>query len=479
MEYTNRPLVNKLIEFQQKKPVSLHVPGHKNGMLSGLPSAMRAALSFDVTELNGLDDLHQPEEVIKEAQEQLSRLYKTEASYFLVNGSTVGNLAMIYATCSAGDFVIVQRNAHKSIFNALELVGAKPVLVTPEWDEATASIGTVSNEQITDALRLYPIAKAVILTYPTYYGTTGNDLEAIVSTCHQQKVPVLVDEAHGAHFVIGDPFPKSALTLGADVVVHSAHKTLPAMTMSSFLHINNTSLVSRKLIERYLGMLQSSSPSYLLMASLDDARAYAESYTDADMKSFLKMRKNFINQLIAVKGLQVVESEDPLKLMIRADYYTGFQLLDALEKEDIYVELADPYQVLFILPLLKAGHAYQIDEFIMKLNRAIEWLGEHGEKIDSIHLPELTREITELCYNRNELEQFQEDWLPYEQVVGKVAATSIIPYPPGIPLVLAGERISREAVKLIKVLTTMKARFHGEIHIKEKQILVLIDEVGE
>lgn len=479
MEYTNRPLVEKLIEFQEKGPVSFHVPGHKYGMLSGLPSAMRAALSFDVTELNGLDDLHQPEEAIKEAQDKLSRLYKADASYFLVNGSTVGNLAMIYATCSAGDSVIVQRNAHKSIFNALELVGAKPVLVTPEWDEATASIGAVSNEQVAHALRLYPAAKAVILTYPTYYGTTGNDLTEIIFTCHQQKVPVLVDEAHGAHFVIGDPFPKSALALGADVVVHSAHKTLPAMTMSSFLHINHTSLVSREQIEKYLGMLQSSSPSYLLMASLDDARAYAESYTDIDMKYFLKKRKEFIDQLVAIQGLRVIESEDPLKLMIRADHYSGFQLLNALEKENLYVELADPYQVLFILPLLKKAHFYQIDDVIIRLKRAIEWLSEHEEKIDAIDIPKLTREITELCYNGNELKQFQGGWLSYEEVVGKVAATSIIPYPPGIPLVLAGERISQEAVELIKTLTTMKARFHGEIHIKEKQILVLIDEVGE
>lgn len=479
MDYINRPLVKRLNEFQHEKPVSFHVPGHKYGALSGLPSAMRSALAFDVTELNGLDDLHQPEEVIKEAQDKLSRLYKTAASYFLVNGSTVGNLAMIYATCSAGDTVVVQRNAHKSVFNALELVGAKPVLVTPEWDEMTASIGTVSLEQIEHALTLYPAAKAVILTSPTYYGTTGNDLERIILACQKEKIPVLVDEAHGAHFVIGEPFPRTALTLGADVVVHSAHKTLPAMTMSSFLHINDTSLVSKELIEKYLGMLQSSSPSYLLMASLDDARDYAEFYTEADSKSFLSKRKDMISELTEIVGLEVIESEDPLKLMVRANKYTGFQLLNALEKENIYVELADPYQVLFVLPLLKEEHVYPIDDLIASIQRAVKWLHEHEEKVKAIHLPELTREITELCYNGSELERFQEEWLHYEQAVGKVAAASIIPYPPGIPLVLAGERISFEAVELLKTLTIMKARFHGAICIKEKKILVLINEVGE
>lgn len=283
MEYINRPLVQRLVEFKQEKPVSFHVPGHKYGELSGLPQSLRSALSFDFTELSGLDDLHQPEDVIAKAQDKLMKLYNTDASFFLVNGSTVGNLAMIYATCRAGDTVIVQRNAHKSVFNALELVDARPVLIAPNWDEETASASTVSAGQVRQALEQYPNAKAVILTYPTYYGTTGEDLKEIIAMCHKQDVPVLVDEAHGAHFVIGNPFPTSALALGADVVVHSAHKTLPAMTMASFLHVKST-FVSKERISKYLQMLQSSSPSYLLMASLDDARAYAESFTREDVK---------------------------------------------------------------------------------------------------------------------------------------------------------------------------------------------------
>ncbi len=272
------------------------MPGHKNGALSGLPAELRTALTYDLTELDGLDDLYQPEGVIKEAEQKLTDFYRSDKSFFLINGSTVGNLAMVYATCTVGETVIVQRNAHKSIFNAIELTGARPVFISPEWDSVTKTAGTVTAKQVEKALTSFPEAKAVILTYPTYYGTTGDELEESVRLCHEREIPVLVDEAHGAHFVIGEPFPTSALELGADVVVHSAHKTLPAMTMASFLHVRSNLIVPEK-VAHYLQMLQSSSPSYLLMASLDDARAYVESYSEEDRIGFMKKRDDFLKQL--------------------------------------------------------------------------------------------------------------------------------------------------------------------------------------
>lgn len=475
MTYTNRPLVQKLQKFGGKKPISFHVPGHKYGMLSGLPTALKSALSYDVTELNGLDDLHQPEEVIADAQRKLSRLYGADASYFLVNGSTVGNLAMIYATCRAGDHVIVQRNAHKSVFNGLELVGAKPILVTPKWDETTKTAGVVDVEQIERALSLYPETKAVILTYPTYYGETGEGLEGIIHISHKRGIPVLVDEAHGAHFVVGDPFPRSALQMGADVVVHSAHKTLPAMTMASFLHVKSSFVCSKKVFT-YLQMLQSSSPSYLLMASLDDARAYAESYTVEDIESFQLRRKGFIEQLQKISYLQVIEASDPLKLMIGVEGYSGFQLLEALERENIYAELADPYQVLLILPLLKQTEPNLIEGIEERFKRAVGDVIENGKKEVPLLSLNLPVDITELCYNREELEQLETNWLSYEDSIGKVAANTVIPYPPGIPLVLAGERVKEEDVKLLHTLTDMQANFQGSICTEKKQILVVTNE---
>ena len=183
-----RPLVEALLNFVKDDPVSLHVPGHKNGLVSNLPASLKAALKFDVTEITGLDDFHHPEESIAEAQQLLSEAYNTEHSYFLVNGSTVGNLAMIYAVCNYGDTIIVQRNAHKSIFHAIELVGAKPVFVSPEWDEHTMTAGAVATSTLREALLLYPEAKAVVFTYPTYYGVVSDELAEQIELCHAVKI---------------------------------------------------------------------------------------------------------------------------------------------------------------------------------------------------------------------------------------------------------------------------------------------------
>ena len=336
-----KPLVQALNQFKEKRPISFHVPGHKNGLLSGLPEEMKSALQYDLTELEGLDDLHEPAGVIQEAEQRLSALYQSERSFFLVNGSTVGNLAMMYTACRPGDTVIVQRNAHKSIFHAIELTGAIPVFVSPSWDSHTNTPGAVRLAKIKEAIEEYPHAKAIVLTYPTYYGVAGSELADIIQFSHELGIPVLVDEAHGAHFIGGNAFPQSALELGADVVVHSAHKTLPAMTMASFLHVRSTFL-SPERIAHYLGMLQSSSPSYLLMASLDDARAYLGSYTDGDQLEFLTNRQSFIDNLLTIPALRIVETDDPLKLMLRVEGYTGFELLAALESEGVFAELADP-----------------------------------------------------------------------------------------------------------------------------------------
>jgi arginine decarboxylase len=474
----NRPLIEALTEFKEANPISFHVPGHKGGILSGLPSELRVALQYDFTELEGLDDLHEPSGVIEEAQQKLSSLYGSDRSFFLVNGSTVGNLAMVYAACRAGETVIVQRNAHKSIFHAIELTGARPVFVSPVWDPITKTAGTVTAMQVGKALKAYPDAKAVILTYPTYYGLTGNELEETIRLCHTYEIPVLVDEAHGAHFVVGEPFPRSALEMGADVVVHSAHKTLPAMTMASFLHVRSDFIAGEK-IARYLGMLQSSSPSYLLMASLDDARAYAGLYNEEDKKSFMEQRMDFIKQLGLIPGLQTVETDDPLKLILRVEGYSGFDIQKKLEAEGIYGEIADPYQVLFVLPLLKVESIYPFAEICEKIKAVVACLDEMNRIISVVEIPPLGEGLSHLAYTSEEVACMEVEWIPYRGSVGRVAAASIIPYPPGIPLLIAGEIVKDEHVQVLGKLLQMGAKFQGEIRINEKQIVVVKNRVEE
>jgi arginine/lysine/ornithine decarboxylase len=316
------PLYDALMRHKEQKPVSFHVPGHKNGQIFNEKARLvfESILTIDMTEISGLDDLHSPDGPILEAEQLLAELYQVKSSYFLVNGSTVGNLAMILATCEKSDVVLVQRNCHKSVLHGLMLAEVEPVFIAPEIDEEWGLAGGVRLKDLQEALQAYPQTKAIILTHPTYHGQS-NELTEIVSIAHKKNIPVLVDEAHGAHFILGSPFPESAIKAGADVVVHSAHKTLPAMTMGSYLHVNSE-LINENRVAFYLQMLQSSSPSYPIMASLDLARAYLASFSAENKEILLKKISSFRDELKQIKDIDVMEGTndrlDPLKITIRS-----------------------------------------------------------------------------------------------------------------------------------------------------------------
>lgn len=466
-----RPLVEKLQQFVEKKPMSLHVPGHKNGYFSTLPKALRESLSYDVTELTGLDDLHFPEGVIEEAQELLSQLYGSEASYFLVNGSTVGNLAMMLAATSPGDLVLVQRNAHKSVFHALELARVEPVFITPHWDQRTETAAHVTLEGIQQALATYPAIRAVALTTPTYFGVTS-DLIDIVEYCHARNVAILVDEAHGAHFKGSEHFPLSALESGADVVVQSAHKTLPAMTMGSYLHIQS-SIVSKSRLEHALRMLQSSSPSYPIMASLDDARAYLASFSARDYHHLMDKRALFLDSLQGLPGLDIIEVDDPLKLLIRMGQHAGHQVKEALEQQGVYVELAQGKHVLWMLPLLKYGEDYRFAELRSRVKRASEAL----KSIRPQALPVVTKveanQLTRLEVPLDQVQRAEGEWISYTKALGRIAKGAIIPYPPGIPLILPGEKYTVKTLTQLEECLMGKASFQGTHRLIDRQVYVM------
>ena len=474
MMYEDRPLVQALENFQKQWPTSFHVPGHKHGALSGLPEVLQDALSYDVTELTGLDDLHEPTEAILKAEEKLSKLYGSIRSFFLVNGSTVGNLAMLYATADKDDIVLVQRNAHKSVFHAIELIGAQAVFLTPEWDEQTQTAGGVSVETVKAAFREYKDIKAAIFTSPTYYGMVNMELKEIVNICHAYDVPVLVDEAHGAHFVVNKSFPYHALDLGADIVVQSAHKTLPAMTMASFLHIRSK-LVQPEQVAHFLHMLQSSSPSYLLMASLDDARHYADTYKEADYAYFQIYRLQLLRGLRSIPTIEVMEVDDALKLLVRVEGYSGFELQEALEQQGIYPELADLYQVLLVLPLVKVGHAGLPVDLESKFKCAVDMLriSKASAPQQILHLPAMP--VSAVAYNTAQLREMKSEWVAIVDAKERVAAESIVPYPPGIPLLCAGERALEEHVRQLQNLLDAGSRFQGALDHQTKQIKVVIE----
>ncbi|MHA7139789.1 aminotransferase class I/II-fold pyridoxal phosphate-dependent enzyme [Rossellomorea arthrocnemi] len=466
-DHGRTPLIEAIEKHRSAKPISFHVPGHKNGLLMDDQPFYQS----DVTELSGLDDLHDPHEAIREAEDLLTDVYGTMNSYFLVNGSTVGNIAAILASCSPGDPVFVQRNCHKSVLNGIKLAKAVPILIETEWNDEGTALG-IRLDALKEALKAFPRVKACVLTYPTYYGFTYN-IDQIIEELHKHDVTCIVDEAHGAHFTLGSPFPESAIECGADIVVHSAHKMLPAMTMGSYLHITSPRVSERK-VKEYLTMLQSSSPSYPIMASLDYARSYIGTFTKEDKEQNLKEINKFVQALEGVHPQLIVKgTDDPLKVVMKLAGRSGYTLQQLLESEGIYPELADPDYVLLILPLLKRNRSFPYQEAINRIRMALG----NEPIIEKIKIHETNRSNSQVLYTTlalsfEDMEEKEEALIPLHAAEGEISAGMVTPYPPGIPLLIPGERITSHAIERLTEYVKNKANIQGHHRLDENRLFV-------
>lgn len=467
MDQDTLPLYNCLLHHADTKPLSFHVPGHKNSTVFPIlnDNVFKDLLTIDQTELTDLDDLHSPNGVIKEAQQLTAALYKVSSSYFLVGGSTAGNLAMILSTCEPADTVLVQRNSHKSIINGMKLANVHPVFLTPEYDSHGKFSTSVSYKTVDAAIKQYPNAKVLILTSPNYYGAVSTELRNIIELAHSNGLVVLVDEAHGAHLILGDPFPPSAVQLGADIVVQSAHKTLPAMTMGSFLHCNSLHIDIDRL-QYYLQVIQSSSPSYPIMASLDIARYYLAHISQSEKINIMKQIDDFRKQISTIPQLKIIDCNsnenigDPLKLIVQTRCeLSGYRLQKEFEKQSIYTELADPWNVLFVLPLAVVEDWAAVTE---KLKQAVQHLSvqAYTKAINKLEKDEV--KISTLAVSYQEMNKLHKEWAPIQQAEGRIAAASIIPYPPGIPLVVEGEIITANHMEQLESLMKEGAYFQNK-----------------
>ncbi|WP_017754897.1 aminotransferase class I/II-fold pyridoxal phosphate-dependent enzyme [Calidifontibacillus oryziterrae] len=475
MNQNTVPLYQGLLNHKNSDPISFHVPGHKNGAM--FKSVDFGTVSFndllriDLTELNGLDDLHSPTSIIKEAQHLTADLYKVKKSYFLVGGSTAGNLAMILATCNPHDVVLVQRNSHKSIMNSLQLANVRPVFLSPEFDYESQIATNISYETVKQAIKDYPEAKALILTTPNYYGMVSHNLNEIIKLANSAGLLVLVDEAHGAHFILGKPFPTTAVTLGADIVVQSAHKTLPAMTMGSYLHFNSSRIDIGK-VEYYLQVVQSSSPSYPIMASLDLARYYLAHISNKDKEEIIDSIENFRESLARLPQINLIAQKsdlyqaDILKIIVQSNCaLTGYEIQEAFEKEHIYTELADPWNVLFVCPL---SEVEDYSTIVAKVERAIKHVPT--EIRDKQKVDQSTPSIFTLAITYEEMRKRKTCKIPLRNAVGEIAASSVIPYPPGIPVILPGETITNNHINMLLTLKESGAYFQNNPELWDKGI---------
>ncbi|ENH96106.1 lysine decarboxylase [Gracilibacillus halophilus YIM-C55.5] len=456
------PLFDRLQDFAQQHYDSFHVPGHKNGRIVAHKGQdfFDQLLPLDVTELSGLDDLHAAQGVIQDAQRLAAEWFGATSSYFLVNGSTVGNLAMILATVTEGDQVFIQRNCHKSLIHGIELANAQPIFLSPDYDEAVERYTAPSLETIQLAFQQYPEVKALILTYPDYFGRTY-DIKSMINYAHSYQVPVLIDEAHGCHFSLPFVPSDSALDCGADIVVQSAHKMTPALTMGAFLHIQSEQISSRD-IEAYLQMLQSSSPSYPIMASLDLARHYLATYSKQHWHQLMA----FIHEITTCfqdsphwKVIAHGEKDDPLKLTIAINSRLSVSTVaHVFEQEGIFPEMIDDNQLLFVFGL--TPHV-DVDNFSRKLESIHQQLNssiKHA-KIEEKRMPQLVSKIDTLQLSYRDMKRRTKRWIRWEEAIHHIAAEAIIPYPPGIPFIIKGEEITRDHVDWIQHIFS----YHAEV----------------
>lgn len=461
------PIVEVLEEYQQKCRCNLHVPGHKQGAI--YQGWLREIARYDLTEVGDLDDLHQPEGAIQEAQDLAADAFGADKSWFLVGGTTAGVLSAILSLCKPGDKLLISRNSHQSVYHGCYLAGVQAICMEVDLDVPTQHEIPLTIERIKHYLSQHSDIKAVFLTSPTYYGATL-PIQEIASLCHQYQLPLLIDEAHGAHLCFHRDFPKSALESGADLVVQSTHKMLPSFTMSSMLHIRGNRIDIERL-SISLQMIQSSSPSYPLMASLDWARYLMVKEGRQRLQDLLFLLSTLRKRLQNLHYIKehYVPTQDPLKMYLTAKRsITGYRLYEWLTKKGIYLELADANGVLAIFSI--ASTERDLQNFWETLEMLDQEIGNWEEEaIPTFPSPFLPAHVLDY----QEIRRRKTEWMPLQDAVGKKAGKAIIPYPPGIPAILPGEVYTEQTQKWIEEIIASGARVRGVTFSSSLKVSVL------
>lgn len=458
-------MYQQLISYGESDVYPFHMPGHKRRALP-FPNPY----TIDITEIDGFDNLHHAGGLIREAEERAAKLYGADRSYYLVNGSTCGLLAAICAAARRGDKVLAARNCHKAVYHAVSMQGLSVEFLYPAITRGDLQ-GQITAAQVGEALTKHPDIAVVILTSPTYEGIVS-DVAAIAACCHAHGAALIVDEAHGAHFGFGAGFPENAVRLGADAVIMSLHKTLPSFTQTALLHCNGGRIDTER-VARYLGVYETSSPSYLFMAGMD---ACIDLIREQGAELFAQYRRRldaFYRDTADLTQLHVMRREDlckeeaydwdDSKLMI----YAGTMGGEALHQEllghyHLQMEMVSADYVLGMTSLMDT------DEGMRRLVTALHEIDEKNRKTDlGGEVPEAGFTARMYRENPRRMQIYQALDLPYREVpfdeaVGKMAADYVYLYPPGIPLIVPGEVITEEFIRHIRECRERKLNVEGQ-----------------
>ncbi|NLJ40546.1 MAG: aminotransferase class I/II-fold pyridoxal phosphate-dependent enzyme [Clostridiales bacterium] len=462
------PIFEAVKKYIDDKVIPFHVPGHKGG--KGIAHGFKDYVGeqifrMDVNGMEDLDNICNPVGVIKEAENLLARLYNADESFMLVNGTTQGVQAMILYACRPGEEIIIPRNAHRSTLGALILSGAIPVYIQPEIHVDLGISTGLDIRKVRDIIKSHPYAKTVFVNNPTYYGMVS-DLKEIVKAAHDENMLVLADEAHGAHFPFHPALPATAMELGADMSAISLHKTGGSMTQSSALLIKRKNVCSNK-VNTVVNLMQTTSASYILMVSLDLARKHLALRGKSIMTKVIGLAgyaRQRINNIIGLyafgpelSGQIGIFAFDDTKLCInvRGLGLSGYEVESILRKEyNIQVEMSDFYNILSIISL--GDNMENIDSLIDSLKDISQKYSTKTSAKPIITLPTLSMITTprEAFYANKKK-------VLLEESAGEISGETAMAYPPGIPALCPGERISKDMVDYLKMMKASKYQLLG------------------
>ena len=462
------PIHDFLLSHAALSPVSFHMPGHKGSALYrrfGYSEFLENFMDCDVTEIAGADNLFQTEGIIKDAQERYAALYGAKKSYLLINGTSGGIIAAILASVPKGKKIILARNCHKSVFNGLALADAQPVYAYPDMIEEYGVSGAVSPAQIDKLLSVNPDVAAVILPSPNYYGVCC-DVAKIADIVHKYGKVLIIDEAHGAHLTFFNKYgaadmPKSAGNSGADIVIASIHKTLASFTQSAILNLHSDR-VDQFLLEDKLQCIESTSPSYILMASLDVNASIIEEHGRQIFAEWEENLNYFYENAKKIEGLRIMDKiagmdRTKLNFSLGEVGVSGADLEKILiEKYGIFIEL---YTGDLVMCMTGIG---TVREHIVKLTGALSEIAAEKKACGAAEKP--ARSAEKLTPPK-QAELFDvpkyKKLTPLKDAGGRICASSIIPYPPGIPLVCPGEKLNAETIDYITALKKLGEKVIG------------------
>lgn len=446
------PLIEAMLQYKSEDVYPLHTPGHKGGrgMQRLLRQELGASVQMDVSLMSELDDIHEPETYIKEAQELAAQTYGSDACFWAVNGTSQAIHAMLLTALNPGEKLLLPRNAHRSVAGGLALGGIEAVYLQPEYQPEFGIQMQVTVQQIEAALAQDGKIKAVLLTSPNYYGVAA-DVRAIADCCHAHNAVLLVDEAHGPHLGFSELLPPSALQCGADACAQSTHKILGAMTQCSMLHVQGARLDLQRAAD-VMSLLTTTSPNYLLMASLDAARAQVQVYGGEMAAAAVQAAAKLRSLCVAYSGLRVMEAADcgglqldstKVTVNFAAWGYTGVEVGELFREARVAVELVDAYNVLFLVTYADVTTDY--DEALARIAAVLNKM--QAQKRAPLQLAAAAKvPQTQAVLPLRDVFYRAKKAVSLAEAAGKICGEQVSFYPPGIPVLLPGELVTEEII---------------------------------